>query len=44
MILEDEMTTTTGGTPTTTTMRAVVQDRYGGSEVLRLAKRARPDP
>ena len=34
------MTNPTG--TTTTTMRAVVQDRYGSSEVLRLAHVARP--
>lgn len=33
---------TNATTPTTTTMRAVVQDRYGSSEVLRLARVARP--
>jgi NADPH:quinone reductase-like Zn-dependent oxidoreductase len=37
------MTKTTGTTPTTTMMRAVVQDRYGSSEVLRPAERARPE-
>src|SRR4051794_14599610 len=35
------MTTPTTATPTTT-MRAVIQDRYGSSEVLRLARVARP--
>lgn len=34
------MTTPTTATPTT--MRAVIQDRYGSSEVLRLARVARP--
>jgi NADPH:quinone reductase-like Zn-dependent oxidoreductase len=36
------MTTPTTATPPTTTMRAVIQDRYGTSEVLRLAQVARP--
>jgi NADPH:quinone reductase-like Zn-dependent oxidoreductase len=36
------MTTPTTATPTTTTMRAVIQDHYGSSEVLRLARVARP--
>jgi NADPH:quinone reductase-like Zn-dependent oxidoreductase len=36
------MTTTTAATTSTTTMRAVVQDRYGSSEVLRLADVERP--
>jgi NADPH:quinone reductase-like Zn-dependent oxidoreductase len=36
------MTTSTTATPTTTAMRAVIQDRYGSSEVLRLARVARP--
>ena len=35
--------TTDTTTTTTTTMTAVVQDRYGSSEVLRLAEVARPD-
>src|SRR4051794_22303253 len=35
------MTTPTTATPTTT-MRAVIQDRYGSSQVLRLARVARP--
>src|SRR4051794_18422689 len=35
------MTTPTTATPTTT-MRAVIQDRYGSSEVLRLARVPRP--
>jgi NADPH:quinone reductase-like Zn-dependent oxidoreductase len=36
------MTNPMPATPTTTTMRAVVQDRYGSSEVLRLAEVPRP--
>src|SRR5215218_7893151 len=31
-------------TTTTTTMRAIVQDRYGSADVLRLAQIARPEP
>lgn len=29
-------------TPTNTTMRAIVQDRYGSADVLRLERVARP--
>jgi NADPH:quinone reductase-like Zn-dependent oxidoreductase len=42
--MRSERKRTTAGDPAKDTMRAVVQDRYGSADVLRIAQVARPSP